>query len=69
MEDFIKEMGFEQSMIYWEVIIYKDTELEISTVPMEKEACTCCEIMVLWKKVWGNYGRSPKVTERRSNFT
>lgn len=45
--------------------MYKDTELEISTVPMEKEACTCCDVE---KTVWCNYGTSSKVTER-SNFT
>lgn len=59
MEDFIKEMRFEQSLeqetalsqvevdrgTSWvEEIMYKDAELKISTVPMEKEARVLCEI-------------------------
>lgn len=60
MEDFVKEMGFEQILeqevvlphveergASWEEIIYKDTELETSTVPMENEACVCFEIKEL----------------------
>lgn len=59
MKDFTKEKGVEQIFeqevalpqvevkrkIFGEAdIIYKERELEISTVPMEKEACVCCEI-------------------------
>lgn len=59
MKDFTKEKGFEQIFeqevalpqvevkrkIFGEADIRnKDRELEISTVPMEKEACVCCEI-------------------------
>lgn len=59
MKDIIKEMGFEQIFeqevafpqleverrtFGEEEIIYKDTELEASTVPMGKGACVCCEI-------------------------